>query len=68
MPLDGRNEAVGAPLVAEIVHKLKFLCRVGLGYLELGRRADTCLCGEAQRIPPGGSAWLPIAGRLLCPG
>jgi excinuclease ABC subunit A len=45
-PLD----AVGPPLVAEIVRRLEFLERVGLGYLTLGRGADTLSGGELQRV------------------
>ncbi|HEX8201104.1 MAG TPA: ABC-ATPase UvrA, partial [Isosphaeraceae bacterium] len=45
-PLD----AVGPPLVREIVARLAFLERVGLGYLGLDRAADTLSGGELQRV------------------
>jgi excinuclease ABC subunit A len=45
-PLD----LVGPPLVKEIVGRLGFLERVGLGYLSLARGADTLSGGELQRV------------------
>jgi excinuclease ABC subunit A len=45
-PLD----LVGPPLVREIVRRLEFLDRVGLGYLTLARGADTLSGGELQRV------------------
>jgi excinuclease ABC subunit A len=45
-PLD----LVGPPLVREIVRRLEFLDRVGLGYLSLARGADTLSGGELQRV------------------
>ena len=45
-PLD----LVGPPLVREIVNRLEFLDRVGLGYLSLARGADTLSGGELQRV------------------
>ena len=45
-PLD----QVGPPLVREIANRLAFLDRVGLGYLSLGRPADTLSGGELQRV------------------
>ncbi len=41
---------VGPPLVAEIVSRLAFLDRVGLGYLTLARSADSLSGGELQRV------------------
>ena len=41
---------VGPPLVQEVVARLSFLDRIGLGYLTLSRGADTLSGGELQRV------------------
>jgi len=48
--LEGRRGAIGRDLVNEVVTKLSFLEKVGLGYLTLGRPADSLSGGEAQRV------------------
>ncbi len=48
--LNGREREIARDLLAEIRARLKFLERVGLGYLELDRGAPTLSGGEAQRI------------------
>ncbi len=50
LPLSGREQKIGATLLAEIQRRLAFLNEVGLGYLTLDRSADTLSSGEAQRI------------------
>ena len=45
-----REKQIARDLLAEIRARLKFLERVGLGYLQLDRAAPTLSGGEAQRI------------------
>ena len=48
--LNGRERQIARDLLPEIRARLKFLARVGLGYLQLDRAAPTLSGGEAQRI------------------
>ena len=41
---------IAGPILKEIYERVKFMQDVGLGYLELGRAANTLSGGEAQRI------------------
>jgi excinuclease ABC subunit A len=50
LKLTTREKEIGRDLLAEIRARLKFLERVGLGYLQLDRSAPTLSGGEAQRI------------------
>ncbi|MEO7675184.1 MAG: excinuclease ABC subunit A, partial [Verrucomicrobiota bacterium] len=46
----GRESEIARDILPEIRERLKFLCEVGLGYLQLGRSATTLSGGDAQRI------------------
>lgn len=45
-----RTALVARDILPEIRERLRFLCEVGLGYLQLGRSITTLSGGEAQRI------------------
>src|SRR4029077_19747725 len=46
----GRDGLISRDILPEIRERLKFLCEVGLGYLQLGRGVPTLSGGEGQRI------------------
>lgn len=48
--LNNRQKAIAGELIKEIKERTQFLIQVGLGYLNLNRRAKTLSGGESQRI------------------
>ncbi len=46
----GTTNAVAGPILKQISERLQFLAAVGVGYLALGRSAESLAGGEAQRI------------------
>ncbi|MDR1816846.1 MAG: excinuclease ABC subunit UvrA, partial [Puniceicoccales bacterium] len=64
LALDRRGKAIAAAIVPEIATRLRFLDRVGLGYLALDRGADTLSGGEAQRIRLAAQLGSNLAGAL----
>jgi excinuclease ABC subunit A len=47
---DPLEEEISGPILKEVCERLTFMAQVGLGYLTLGRSADSLAGGEAQRI------------------
>ncbi len=50
LALSAQEQKIAAEVLKEIRKRLRFLCDVGLGYLNLDRESGTLSGGEAQRI------------------
>jgi len=50
LEVEGDLSVVAEPILNEINHRLRFLQKVGVGYLTLGRAANTLSGGEHQRV------------------
>jgi len=58
----GREKIIGEELVSEITSRLECLCDLGLGYLTLGRGANTLSSGEAKRVRIAGEVGSNLTG------
>jgi excinuclease ABC subunit A len=50
LSFEGREEFIARDIVSEIAQRMRFMEKVGLGYLQLSRAARTLSGGESQRI------------------
>ncbi len=50
LELSENENKIAKPILAEMMHRIEFLCRVGVSYLSLDRPADTLSGGELQRV------------------
>ncbi len=50
MKLKGRDKLLAEDLLKEVISRLEYLIKLGVGYLTLGRSADTLSSGEAKRV------------------
>ncbi len=64
MKLSARETEIAGELLQEVQTRLRFLERVGLGYVTLDRRAATLSGGEAQRIRLAGQIGSGLTGVL----
>lgn len=50
LKLSSDQAVIAKPILAEMLHRLRFLDKVGVGYLTLSRSADSLSGGELQRV------------------
>ncbi|MFA5987181.1 MAG: excinuclease ABC subunit UvrA [Candidatus Paceibacterota bacterium] len=62
--LSARDKQVAAPIIKEVLNRLKFMLDVGIEYLTLDRRANTLSGGEAQRIRLASQLGSKLVGAL----
>ena len=66
--IQGRAAEIARDILPEIRERLKFLCEVGLGYLQLGRGVPTLSGGESAAHSAGGAARFESQRRALRAG